>query len=193
MRWRAAGAGVGLVVLLNGVPGPAAGGTPPQGPGRTWRDVTQVDILMNLVFTALPPDHGVVTPIAEAYQPSGEVGCVKDALASWSPGMVEDPLQRSYNLLYVAAVPDVLQMSIEAEVPLVVFERLISTVPRDTLIKVLYWVATHPSPADASALDALPDACLNVQPPADLDTVHERVGIYAAKLLGRLIGAIEPS
>lgn len=158
---------------------------------RTWRDVTEADILMNLVFTRLPPDYGVVTPLAEAYEPYGEVACVKEALAAWEPGTVDDPLQRTYNLLYLAAVPDVLQMPGEGEYPLVVFERLVTTIPRESLIKVLYWVATHPWPADRSALDQLAGACLDVRPPGDLAAVHERVGIYAVKLLGRLIGAIE--
>jgi ABC-2 type transport system permease protein len=170
---------------------PAELPAPQPRPERTWRDVTPSDIEVNLVFVGLPPDHGVVTPIATGgYRNYGDIACMKTALPSWPPGAVADPLQRAYNLLYLAAVPDVLQMPIEHEVPLVVFERLQESIPRESLIRILYWVAVRPWPEDISALDQLPAACLNVWPPDDLELVHERVGIYATKLLGRLLGRL---
>jgi len=64
-------------------------------------------------------------------------------------------------------------------------------VPKDQLIKVLYWIATHPSEGDLSALGELPAVCLDVQPPDDAEMIHERIGIYAMKLLGRLTGKIK--
>ena len=155
---------------------------------RTWSDVTMADIELNLVFAGLPPDHGVVTPISADFRPSSDTDCVKKALDSWAPGGVADPLQRARNLLALAAVVDVLQLPIERDLPIVIFDRLQKTVPQEHLTQILYWIATHPDADDLDALTALDQACLAVRPPDDGDLVRERIGIYATKLLGRLIG-----
>ena len=76
-------------------------------------------------------------------------------LVTWGPAQVADPVQRVRNLLYVAAVPDVFQIPLERYVPHVVFERLQGDVPKDDLIKILFWVATHPAGGDDSAVDDL--------------------------------------
>jgi hypothetical protein len=73
----------------------------------------------------------------------------------------------------------------------VVFDHLRAQVPKDQLIKVLYWIATHPSEGNLNALDELAAACLDVQAPDDAEMIHERIGIYAMKLLGRLTGKIK--
>lgn len=149
------------------------------------------DIELNIVFAGLPPDHGVVTPIGRDYRPYEDVECVRRALPSWPMAQVGDPLQRARNVLTVAAVADVLQMSTERDLPVAVFERLQQDLPKDDLIKILYWIATHPADGDLSpALDQLDAACLDVRPPRDVEQVQERVGLYATKLLGRLIGKI---
>ena len=72
-----------------------------------------------------------------------------------------------------------------------VFDHLQQKVPKDQLIKVLYWIATHPAEGDLDALDHLAGACLDVQPPDDADLVRERISIYAMKLLGRITGRIK--
>jgi hypothetical protein len=76
----------------------------------------------------------------------------------------------------------------ERYVPHVVFERLQADIPKDDLIKVLYWVATHPNGGDDSAVDDLRSAGLKVNGPSDMDQTRERVMLYALKLLGRLVG-----
>ena len=115
---------------------------------------------------------------------------IRTKLATWGPGQVADPVQRVRNVLYVAAVPDVFQVPLERYVPHVVFERLQADVPKDDLIKVLYWVATHPNGGDDSAVDDLRSAGLKVNGPSDMDQTRERVMLYALKLLGRLVGKI---
>jgi len=110
-------------------------------------------------------------------------------LASWQPGKVADPVQRVRNILYVAAVPDVLQMPIERFAPQAVYERLQQDIPRDQLIKILYWIALHPTDGDDKALDELwalrfPNGAVDVQ------QTRERAAIYAVKLLGRLLGKL---
>ena len=158
---------------------------------RTWRDVTMDDVDVNLVFVGLPPDHGVVTPITALYRRREDVECIRSALRTWPPAGVEDLVQRVRNVLALAAVADVLRLEIESDVPIVVFDHLQAQVPKDQVVKVLYWIATHPSEGDLNALDELPAACLEVQPPDDAEMVRERVGIYAMKLLGRLTGKIK--
>ena len=158
---------------------------------RTWRDVTRTDIALNLVFTNLPPDHGVVTPIADVYSPYERVDCVRRALDTWPPALVEDPVLRVANTLLPAAVADVLQLDTERDIPVVTFERLRQTMPADDLVRVLYWVALYPEALDLSGLEQLSGACLDVTVLPDRDQVLERITLYATKFVGRLTGAIK--
>src|SRR6266581_6366965 len=117
-----------------------------------------------------------------------QINALTAALPEWQPGKVDDPVQRVRNLLYVAAVPDVLEQEIlESYVPLVVFDRLKRDIPKDDLIRILYWVATHPSGGEDRAARQLQPLGLG-NAPVDRETVRERVTLYSLKLLGRLIG-----
>jgi len=160
----------------------------------SWRAVTPAHI-DEIMFERLPSDSGVVSPIARLDEPldpdvEGDLEEVRSKLATWGPGQVADPVQRVRNVLYVAAVPDVFQIPLERYVAHVVFERLQGDVPKDDLIKLLYWVATHPNGGDDSAVDDLRSAGLKVNGPSDMDQTRERVMLYALKLLGRLVGKI---
>jgi hypothetical protein len=148
-----------------------------------------------IVFQRLPSDAGIVSPIARIDEPidpevETDLEEIRARLATWGPGQVSDPVQRVRNVLYVAAAPDVLQIPLERYAPHVVFERLQADVPKDDLIKLLYWVATHPNGGDDSAVDDLRSAGLKVNGPSDIDQTRERVMLYALKLLGRLVGKI---
>jgi ABC-type transport system involved in cytochrome c biogenesis permease component len=168
-------------------------------PAGTWQAVTVANI-DELDFERLPPDEGVVAPIARAdEQPpyaglAREIECVRRMLPEWRPGQVDDPVQRVRNYLYVATVPDIFQMeSLEPWVPRVVFERLRRDIPRDQLVKILYWIATHPSEGDHSAAGQLRAACIDTGGrPTEVELLRERTAIYAVKLLGRLTGKIVP-
>jgi hypothetical protein len=179
---------------------PPAAKTPPNSDGRgsappepaRWQDVTPAHI-DEVAFERLPSDSGVVTPIAPPDEPldpdlDAELQEVRSRLATWAPARVADPVQRVRNVLYVAAVPDVFQVPLERYLPHVVFERLEMDVPKQDLIKILFWVATHPTSGDDSATDDLASAGLRVNGPADVNQARERVMIYALKLLGRLTG-----
>jgi hypothetical protein len=156
------------------------------------------DIERDLVFTRLPSDAGIVTPIAQAGEQAddeveSQLDQIRVALAIWAPGRVDDPVQRVRNLLYVAAVVDVFQMEgLERFLPLVVYERIQEAVPKDDLIKVLYWIALHPFEGDESAVDDLRPFGLK-NGPRDMETTRDRVAVYAVKLLGRLTGKIQSS
>ena len=163
-------------------------------PTGGWQAVTPADIDRDLVFDRLPSDSGIVTPIApDDENPDPEVGdhvqFIREMLPSWAPGKVADPVQRARNILYVAAVPDVLQMPIERFAPSAVYDRLREDIPKDQLIKVLYWIALHPNDGDDQAVDQLwalrfPNGAV------DMQQTRERAAIYAVKLLGRMMGKL---
>jgi len=172
---------------------------PEESPPRStaWQQVTVEEIVSNVDFRKLPPDSGVVSPIAPpGVNPSADVldqiNTIIETLPNWPPGNVADPVQRVRNLMYVAAVPDVLESEdIESFVPLIVFDRLKQDIPKQDLIRILYWVAIHPSEGDDTAANQLQALGLG-NPPPDSDVVRERVTFYSLKLLGRLIGKISP-
>ena len=160
----------------------------------SWQQVTPAHI-EEVMFERLPSDSGVVSPIARADEPmepelETELEEVRTRLVTWGPARVADPVQRVRNLLYVAAVPDVFQIPLERYIPHVVFERLQGDVPKEDLIKILFWVATHPAGGDDSAVDDLRSAGIPVNGPGDMEQARERVMLYALKLLGRLVGKI---
>jgi hypothetical protein len=170
------------------------GPPPPLPEPKSWQAVTPAH-LDEIMFERLPSDSGVVSPIARPDEPidpevEGDLEEIRSKLATWGPGQVADPVQRVRNVLYVAAVPDVFQMPLERYLPHIVFERLQGDIAKADLIKLLYWVATHPNGGDDSAVDDLRSAGLKVNGPSDVDQARERVMLYALKLLGRLAGKI---
>ena len=162
---------------------------------QSWEEVTPADVDRNMIFTHLPPDNGIVTPIAppdEQPDPdlAAEIDVVRERLPYWGPGQVEDPVQRVRNYLYIPAVADVFQMPLERFLPRVIYERLQEVFRREQLIQILYWIAMHPNEGDDSAVDYLHDAGLATNGPSDIVQTRERVALYAVKLLGRLMGRI---
>ena len=172
-------------------PAPTSAPAQPRGP---WDNVTLADIDRDLVFDRLPPDDGVVTPVAVGgYAPFPETECLRSKLPEWVPGLASDPVQRVRNLLYVATVPDLYQMEdIERNTPYVVFDRIRLTVARDDLAKILYWIALHPSEGSDAAADQLRGVCLDISGPSDQEELRNRTAIYAVKLLGRVLGKEMP-
>jgi len=179
--------------------GSAAGKSPslerPAGPS-SWQAVTQHDI-DGIAFERLPPDEGLISPIAhsgESPDPTvaDQLEQIRTALATWPPAMVSDPVQRARNDLYVAAVPDVLEMGeVERFIPLLVFSRLRKDIPATDLPKILYWIAMHPDDGDDSAIQKLePFGLPGITGPTQ--QVRRRVMFYSLKLLGRLTGKIIP-
>jgi hypothetical protein len=177
-------------------PRPSANAGPqlPHPVKSSWQDVTLEDIDRDLIFDRLPPDGGIVTPIARGdEEPDPDVSdhleYIREMLPSWQPGKVADPVQRVRNILYVAAVPDVQQAAIERFAPQVVYDRLQQDLPKDQLVKILYWIALHPTDGEDSAVDQL-WALRFTSGATDLQQVRDRAAIYAVKLLGRLLGRI---
>jgi ABC-2 type transport system permease protein len=176
---------------------PKAAPTPePLAPNAptTWQAVTRADIDRDLVFDRLPPDSGIVTPIAAPGEypdqdVSSQLESLRAELLTWLPGYVDDPVQRTRNLLFVAAVPDVAQAAMEAYVPAIVFEMIQANTPRADLIKVLYWIAVFPERGTLPQVSDFVALGLRQVPP-DEEDLRNRAAIYGVKLLGRLTGQI---
>lgn len=157
-----------------------------------WMAVTIDEIMADLVFDRLPPDSGVVTPVA-AYDdvpPDDvwfELDTIQAGLETWPPGRVPDILERVRNLLFVPAVVDVYQLPSEPYVPLIVFDMLQRDIDRDVLIKALYEIAVHPDAGSDAAVDQLQPLGIG-SGPSDMYEVRNRVGVYAVKLIGRVTG-----
>lgn len=174
-------------------PAPQAGDPQPgetPSPPPNWREVRE-DHLLAIAFERLPDDAGLVAPMAVRGTPrdaatEAQLAAVRDGLRAW-PGAAEpDPVQRARNLLYVAAVPDLLQMDpLERHLPWLVFDRLRQDVPAADLPRILYWIAMHPQEGGDRAIADLPALGLpRVSGPTH--QVRERVTIYALKFLERL-------
>jgi len=169
--------------------------TPAAAGASRWQDVTPKELDSNALFANLPRDDGIITPIAASGQsPSADVEDdleqLTRALLGWGPGAVADPLQRVRNFLYVPSVVDVYQLPTEPWVPLLIFDHIQASVPSDDLVKILYWIATHPddgADTDKATINALRPIGL---PNGNIDEfeVRSRTATYAAKLLGRLTG-----
>jgi|GEM_PF-207082 len=164
----------------------------PDGPStpRTWQDVSDEDIAM-IAFDRLPDDEGLVSPIAERgtlrdAAVEQQIGIVRASLPDWPPARVADPEQRTRNMLYIAAVPDLLQMDpLERHLPWLVFDRLRQDIPPQDLRRILYWISQHPNDGDDGAVRKLSALGLpDVSGPTE--RVRERVLIYSLKLLKRL-------
>jgi hypothetical protein len=165
-----------------------------------WQSLTRAEIDRWFDLQRLPPDSGIVAPIAASKERpdallQDDLAHLRKGLPEWAPGKVADPVQRVRNLLYVAAVPDVLKIDpLERFVPRVVFERLRQEMPKDDLIKVLYWIARRPHQGDDSAAYRLQPLLGIADAPHDMDETRQRVTLYAAKFIGRLTEKIpEPT
>ena len=158
-----------------------------------WQQVTVDQVMADLVFDRLPPDAGVVTPVAalDDVPPEDlwlELDDIQAGLETWAPGRVPDVLERVRNLLFVPAVVDVYQLPIEPYVPLMVFDILRRDIDAEVLIKALYHVAVYPDEGSDAAVDQLSTLGLG-SGPADMREVRGRTGVYAVKLIGRITGA----
>ncbi len=169
------------------VPGPAV----PKAPAPPWATITAQD--WDGLDYRVPPDHGIVSPMAppdEAPEDFMKEQCdaVRTKLTTWPPGNDTDDLRAIRSLLYVAAVPDAIQMPVERYLPRIVYQHLLDSYPKEKLLKVLTYIALHP--LDGPVIDDIGD--LGVEGTAgDQMVVRERAYLYAIKFVARLSGRIE--
>jgi ABC-2 type transport system permease protein len=172
------------------VPPPARTLAPPPPP-PPWAKLTKADT--DAIDFQVPPDHGIVAPFAPPDEPpedfmKDQVEGVRQRIATWPPGSEGDELRCIRNLLYIAAVPDAIQLPVERYMPRVVYEHLLDTYPRETLIKVLTYIVQNPEAG--MVIDDISD--LGIEGAAgDPLLVRERAYLYAIKFIMRLTGRVE--
>jgi ABC-2 type transport system permease protein len=154
---------------------------------KPWLAITAADIA-GLNYR-VPPDSGVVTPIARPDEEPDEatqnsLDSVQGKLANWPLAHVADPMQRTLNLLSAAAVMDLAQDPVERFLPLMVFDQLSMSMPRDELVQILAWIVLHPE--QGRTPNDLAD--LGLGGVAQSPLVRERANIYAIKFIARLTG-----
>ena len=156
-----------------------------------WEALTAAD-LNAITYEDVLPDEGVVTPVMTNLDPLEDaerdrLDTFEEKLANWPPAKEIDRVQRVRNLLSACAVPDALEDPLEGAVPIVIFQKLRSSIPEDDLKKILGWIITHPS--GGSVLLKIPE--LGVEGEMFEQRVRERSTLYAKKLLYRLLGKTE--
>jgi len=162
----------------------------PARPEPPWTQITPTD--WDGLDYWVPPDHGLVSPMAapdEAPEDfvQEEIDRVRNTLAAWPPGTVGDDLACIRNLLYIAAIPDVLQLPVERHLPRVVYQHLLDHYPKEKLIKILTYIVLHP--LEGPGRDSISD--LGIEGAAgDQRVVRERAYFYAIKFIARLTGRI---
>jgi hypothetical protein len=171
------------------VPPPARTLTPPPPmPEPLWAKITSKDT--DELDYNVPPDHGIVSPFAGPDEEpedfmKEQVDTVRNQIAIWPPGADGDDLRCIRNLLYIAAVPDAIQLPVERYMPRVVYEHLIDSYPKEKLVKILTYIALHPE--EGMVIDDISD--LGIEGTVgDPMIVRERAYLYAIKFIARLTG-----
>ncbi len=161
---------------------------PPAPPEPPWAKLTRADA--DALDYNVPPDNGIVSPFAAPDEEpedflKEQVDGVRNKIATWPPGAEGDDLRCVRNLLYIAAVPDAIQMPVERYLPRVVYEHLVATYPKEKLIKILTYIALHPE--EGMVITDISD--LGIEGAAgDPMIVRERAYLYAIKMVARLTG-----
>ncbi|WP_298196993.1 ABC transporter permease [Novosphingobium sp.] len=168
---------------------------PPPGPEAAAIPAPQLVApaidLDRIAFERLPPDAGLVAPIAsDAPDPvvASALDRIRDRLAGWPPAREGDAEQQVRTLLLVAAVPDLLQMDpLERHLPLLVEAELQRRLAPDRLSALLARIALDPQGGSVAARSRLPELGLPAHAGAE-GALRGRVMLYAFKLLGRVTG-----
>jgi ABC-2 type transport system permease protein len=164
---------------------------PPPKPEPVWAKLSAKD--WEGLDYQVPPDHGIVAPMAAVDEEpedflKEQTDKVRNSIATWPPGSDGDELRCVRNLLYIAAVPDAIQMPVERYLPRVVYNHLVDSYPKEKLLKILTYIALHPM--EGPVLDDISD--LGIEGAAgDPMLVRERAYLYAIKFIARLSGRIQ--
>jgi ABC-2 type transport system permease protein len=152
-----------------------------------WQDVTTSEI--NAVrFDNLPPDDGVVAPVMASLSEvpaldKDRVDGIAKRLATWPPAQNLDIEQRVRNVLSAAAVFDVLEDPDEGAVGYLALDYIRKQAPEDDLEKILTYIIDNPK--TGRVITQVPE--LGLQGAITEQAARERSGMYAAKLLKRLL------
>ncbi len=160
-------------------------------PEPEWKKITEAEVAL-IDLNQIPPDNGLVTPMASLDQAPSEavdlaLAQIEGALPHWGPGYVSDPVQRARNLICVAAVPDLIQNPVERWVPHLVLKRLEEEFPGEDLVKILTWIALHPDEGTV----VVDIEALGVGGVGSEARVRERMQWYAMKFVAKVTGRMD--
>ncbi|MBS2036002.1 ABC transporter permease [bacterium] len=154
----------------------------PQSSGASWLSITPAQI-ESIQPGELPSDSDLVTPVAaQLGELSPRLRSLQQHLANGSPAGQGDPVQRTLNLLSVAAIFDICQDPDEARVAALVFELLQEKIAHHDLQRILVFLLLNPE--QGRILTELPE--LGLAGGLGREVVRQRVELYALKLLKRL-------
>ena len=136
------------------------------------------DIDRDLIFTRLPPDSGVVTPIAPLAEDPDETTAAQ--LDKMRLALPNGSRERSRIPFSACATSSTSRQSptcsrcrsSSASYRMVVYERIQEDIPKEDLIKILDWIATHPFDGDDKAVDELRPLGL-FNGPADMEQTRD--------------------
>jgi hypothetical protein len=147
--------------------------------------------LDGVAFERLPPDSGLVAPVAVSPPDAvleGALARIQRQLAAWPPARSGSEEQQVRNLLLIAAVPDLLQIDpLERHLPLLVEAQLQARFAPPALQRLLLAIALHPDAGSVSVRADLPALGLPAHVGPE-QALRGRVMLYAFKLLGRSSG-----
>jgi ABC-2 type transport system permease protein len=155
---------------------------------RGWQGVTPAEI-NSITFNDLPSDDGEIAPLAKNLddlppESKARVAGIAKRLEDWPPAQQGDVVQHVRNLLSAAAVFDVLEDPDEGAVGYVVLDDIRQHVLDQDLKKILTYIIQNPDAG--TVLTRVPD--LGIQGEITEQAARERCGMYAAKLLKRVLG-----
>lgn len=151
------------------------------------------DQIRSVSFAHLPPDEGIVTPIAPADfaatlspEKRARMDEIARRLETWAPGNSADAPESIRSLLAAASIADVAEDPLEGPIARTVLTLLYRRYRMDVLERGLAWCALYPGEG------TVPTSVSELGIPGDIDAkeVRARSSIYAAKFLGRVLGRI---
>ncbi len=159
-----------------------------------YKTVTQKQIDA-ITYDDCDDDDGVTFPFFANFERVGDSDDRKKSFAEWKEKLEkwdcngEEKLgQKVRNFISVMALVDVLQMEFEGETPKILFDRMKKEIKKEELLKAVAYVALKPE--QGTVVDKCKD--LDIEDGAAEDRVRDRVGVYAKKVLGRLLGKLPP-
>jgi ABC-2 type transport system permease protein len=174
--------------IITALSSPSPATATPAPAAEPWRRVTPAQ-MASISFAHLPPDDGVVAPVAQNLvdlpaDSKTRLAQLSKQLDQWPPAFHGDLVQRARNLLSVAAIFDVLEDPDEAGAGYIVLDHLQRLAPYEDMEKVLAYIILNPG--SGTVITQAPE--LGAQGAITEQAARERSAMYAAKLLRLLLG-----
>jgi hypothetical protein len=166
--------------------------TKPRDPLKAITQKEIDELVKDIDFELLPPDEGFVTPLKKDLDHLDEDTKKRldewtNKLNDWAGARDDNTGQRVRNLIAVMSLADLGRGEFEGESAYVIIEKLKSEVDKDELIKACVWIIHKPD--EGKCPTKIPDLGWEEELVEEA-VIRERSQMYAAKLLGRLMGKL---